>query len=280
MALINCKECGKEISDAAEKCPHCGGRTAHGQSMAETRGYLIGWIIAVAIFLVGLVMCLSNTEEYMDLADYLDQYKYFYDEDKAVVRNYVLGWIFMIAGGLDVWYMSSKLKGMQRGAGRMNEAENSTTWECSRCFSMNTSGSSSCTRCGASRNQMPRPQVQEKIPAWKLVEQEKRANEGPVDVQRNSASQDKSDSIRCKYCAHFEPGANRCHLYHDFDQSLDKRGGDYFKETAPDDRCSNFQLTAMDAMAQGVTEKRADGSYIVGLSDVPGLKLSLINAHK
>lgn len=24
MAMIYCKECGKEISDKAEKCPHCG----------------------------------------------------------------------------------------------------------------------------------------------------------------------------------------------------------------------------------------------------------------
>ena len=24
MALIKCPECGKEISDKAEKCPHCG----------------------------------------------------------------------------------------------------------------------------------------------------------------------------------------------------------------------------------------------------------------
>ena len=24
MALINCKECGKEISDTVNKCPHCG----------------------------------------------------------------------------------------------------------------------------------------------------------------------------------------------------------------------------------------------------------------
>ena len=26
MALINCKECGKELSDSAEFCPHCGYR--------------------------------------------------------------------------------------------------------------------------------------------------------------------------------------------------------------------------------------------------------------
>jgi len=24
MAIIKCPECGKEISDKAEKCPHCG----------------------------------------------------------------------------------------------------------------------------------------------------------------------------------------------------------------------------------------------------------------
>jgi RNA polymerase subunit RPABC4/transcription elongation factor Spt4 len=26
MALINCKECGKEISDGAIACPHCGAK--------------------------------------------------------------------------------------------------------------------------------------------------------------------------------------------------------------------------------------------------------------
>ncbi|PIS45933.1 MAG: hypothetical protein COT22_02615 [Ignavibacteria bacterium CG08_land_8_20_14_0_20_37_9] len=26
MALINCKECGKEISDGAITCPHCGAK--------------------------------------------------------------------------------------------------------------------------------------------------------------------------------------------------------------------------------------------------------------
>lgn len=28
MALINCKECGKEISDQAKACPHCGAKPA------------------------------------------------------------------------------------------------------------------------------------------------------------------------------------------------------------------------------------------------------------
>lgn len=82
-------------------------------------------------------------------------------------------------------------------------------------------------------------------------------------------------SIKCKYCSHFEPGANRCHLYHDFDQSLDKSGGPYLKETSPEGRCSSFGLPAMDVLALGVGEKRPDGTYIVGLDADPQLKEQL-----
>lgn len=77
-----------------------------------------------------------------------------------------------------------------------------------------------------------------------------------------------SASIRCKYCCHFEPKRNVCHLYQDFDQSIDAGGGAYYKTTSPDSRCSKFSVTAMDAMAQDLCKKRPDGSYIVGLDDV------------
>ena len=83
------------------------------------------------------------------------------------------------------------------------------------------------------------------------------------------------NSIKCKYCSHFEPGVNRCHLYHDFDQSLDKSGGPYLKETSPNSRCSHFGLPAMDVLAFGVGETREDGTYIVGLDADPQLKQQL-----
>ena len=83
-------------------------------------------------------------------------------------------------------------------------------------------------------------------------------------------------SIKCKYCSHFEPGVNRCHLYHDYDQSLDKNGGGpYLKETSPDSRCSHFGLPAMDVMAKGLVDKRSDGSFVVDLNDDPQLKQQL-----
>ena len=46
MALINCKECGKEISDMAKMCPHCG-------CLIKKKGK--GF--AVASFVLGLFSC-------------------------------------------------------------------------------------------------------------------------------------------------------------------------------------------------------------------------------
>ena len=85
------------------------------------------------------------------------------------------------------------------------------------------------------------------------------------------------DSIKCKYCAHFEPGANRCHLYHNYDQSIDPPGGPYYKEVSADSRCSHFILPAMDVFIADVSNRRPDGSYVVGLDKAPDLKQQLEN---
>lgn len=75
------------------------------------------------------------------------------------------------------------------------------------------------------------------------------------------------DSIKCKYCGHFECGVNRCHLYYDYDSSIDDEGGgEYLKETSPNDRCSNFQLPGFFYLAELIGQKRDDGTYIVDLS--------------
>ena len=57
MSLIQCPECKKEISDSAEKCPHCGYQlTAEvvDQAKKKTSGKTIGCLILIAfiIFLV------------------------------------------------------------------------------------------------------------------------------------------------------------------------------------------------------------------------------------
>lgn len=62
MAMIKCKECGKEISSLAEKCPHCGAPTTgktieivkHSGSVISGIGTLL---IAAGICLFLLAMC-------------------------------------------------------------------------------------------------------------------------------------------------------------------------------------------------------------------------------
>ncbi len=50
MALINCKECGKEISDMAKMCPHCGYPIKK-----KGKGF------AVASLVLGIISCVYST---------------------------------------------------------------------------------------------------------------------------------------------------------------------------------------------------------------------------
>ena len=52
MALIKCSECGKEISDTAKTCPHCGTITEHQKELnkkSNIGNILIGIGVALAI---------------------------------------------------------------------------------------------------------------------------------------------------------------------------------------------------------------------------------------
>lgn len=60
MALSNCKECGKEVSNTAKACPHCGVKKPVPRSEKET---FIGLAILAAIFLVGYVACSESSGE-------------------------------------------------------------------------------------------------------------------------------------------------------------------------------------------------------------------------
>ena len=45
MALIKCYECGKEISDTADKCPHCGAPKPN--AVGNAVGIALGCISAI-----------------------------------------------------------------------------------------------------------------------------------------------------------------------------------------------------------------------------------------
>ena len=59
MALIQCNECGKEISDQAKVCPHCGAKTIKAkeskQNISKTL-IIIAIIILVIAILIGIYL--------------------------------------------------------------------------------------------------------------------------------------------------------------------------------------------------------------------------------
>jgi len=65
MALINCKECGKEVSDKADKCPHCGFNIIKEKNtQAASKGcsyFFVG--ITIIIFIGALMANLSNSSD-------------------------------------------------------------------------------------------------------------------------------------------------------------------------------------------------------------------------
>lgn len=52
MALIKCKECGKEISDQATTCPNCGAKTETANKKQEQNTYFIFAIISMIITVI------------------------------------------------------------------------------------------------------------------------------------------------------------------------------------------------------------------------------------
>jgi len=73
MAIVSCRECGKEVSDKAETCPHCGVRILAAKNpdlckkcgtpyITEQRNasFSPSLIISVPIFIVGLLSLQFN----------------------------------------------------------------------------------------------------------------------------------------------------------------------------------------------------------------------------
>lgn len=101
MALITCKECGKEISSTAESCPHCGHKTETATQNAQLKDRSIAFYIAVAAVFIGLFILIPALSTLME--NYNDWYfwNWYTDRSDEVVRNIGLG-VGLIGGGLGV----------------------------------------------------------------------------------------------------------------------------------------------------------------------------------
>lgn len=64
MALINCSECGKEVSDKASSCPNCGNpinisdvvKESHVDKKTQSSGCFKNLVVAILIFVVGITL--------------------------------------------------------------------------------------------------------------------------------------------------------------------------------------------------------------------------------
>ncbi len=60
MALINCPECGKEVSDAAELCPNCGYSIKKHKKKPQTKKIIMIAAVAIAILISSLIVFFVN----------------------------------------------------------------------------------------------------------------------------------------------------------------------------------------------------------------------------
>ena len=154
MALIKCRECGKEISDSALACPHCGCKTHYAEKsekakeakhtvMAINLVYTALWIIGSILFLCG----------YAVLSDYgyglFDNWAQSYsDSVVAAGRNCVIG-ILLIAIGVigSILFMKNRhqFEAHLKSSGASSEPV-STKRCCPHCGNVVTSNV--CDMCG------------------------------------------------------------------------------------------------------------------------------------
>lgn len=89
MALIQCPECGKQVSDTARSCPHCGYNLARRHQARRRAVVLLGLVIAI---IVGIAVYAVYEHERSERAReameaYLDQCPYNTYTDAYYVLN-------------------------------------------------------------------------------------------------------------------------------------------------------------------------------------------------
>ena len=131
MALIKCAECGKEISDSAERCPNCGCTTKAGKVRAEEKGFGIFGIIAIGFMVVGIILLFTG--------------------------HLLFGCSFTIGGIFGIFSANSQLKEFNARQEREKAIASGEIdlsidkeWKC-RCGKTNVPGLKNCYYCGQNR---------------------------------------------------------------------------------------------------------------------------------
>lgn len=114
MALIKCAECGNEISDSAERCPHCGCKTKLGETLGETaakRKSLVANVIITLIFaVIGAIMFFTALSDLQNISSYYWRSGRWVEEPEAVwaVCKVIGGPIILICCAYDMYKIKKK----------------------------------------------------------------------------------------------------------------------------------------------------------------------------
>lgn len=106
MAMIKCRECGKEISDRAEICPCCGAKTRYGIEISEQSRKNSYFFLNIVFLLAG------GTMAYMGFTSIYDgmRYSYYYSYNPSFADIALLG----IGVGLMATAILSFVKSIKR----------------------------------------------------------------------------------------------------------------------------------------------------------------------
>ena len=91
MALIICEECKKEISSTAERCPHCGHKTAFATESAKKKDVTLAVYICLAAIVIGLFLLLPAFFTLVENYDDWYFWNWYTDRSNAVMRNLGIG---------------------------------------------------------------------------------------------------------------------------------------------------------------------------------------------
>lgn len=180
MALIKCKECGKDISETAENCPHCGERTACGRKAVEAKRLQLKKLFATILLLIGIVLIAGSGKraiEYYadwrenwnswrlhlhgDLRRYMEYYEV-YD----VFAKTTYGVLFLLGGIVGLYIAKPKTEEISGNRSynekqqkqavpipvRQAKAAPASGWKCADCGEINEEHLNTCQYCGSTKD--------------------------------------------------------------------------------------------------------------------------------
>lgn len=100
MALINCKECGKEISDTSKVCVHCGAKTKLATKSRKKTIIIVSIIILLIVLSIASIFIIKklNTKTNLsakEVITYLQNKGYEFDASKSNDTTYTTYYIYV-----------------------------------------------------------------------------------------------------------------------------------------------------------------------------------------